>query len=79
MVLFARGPHHVPLATKLPRDPVVYATAEATTHLIVQILRQVFRQVAGALAPRDRGDHPKVWLCCLGRRGCRGPWDHQVP
>lgn len=58
MVLFARGPHHVPLATRLLWDPVV---AEATAYFIIQILRQVFRQVAGALASCDRGDHPKVW------------------
>ena len=43
MVLLARRPHHVPLAAGLLRGPVVDATAEASAHLIVRVLQQVFR------------------------------------
>lgn len=78
MVLPARGPHHVPLAAGLLWDPVVDSTAEAATHLIIQVLCHIFGQVVGTLAPRDHGDHPGVRWCCLGRRAERGPRDHQV-
>lgn len=75
VVVFA---HHVPLATRLLWDPVVDTAAEATAHLIVWILHQVFRQVAGALAPSDHGDHPGVRWHCLSCGGCGGPRDHEV-
>lgn len=78
VVLLARRPHHVPLAARLLGYPMVDTTAEATTDLIVRVLRYVFRQVAGALAPCDHGDHPGVWWCCLGRADCRGSRDHEV-
>ena len=79
MVLLAGGSHHVPLATRLLGHSVVDATAEAAAHLIVRVLYQVFGQVAGALAPSDHGDHPRVQLCCLWCCGSSGaPRDHEV-
>lgn len=75
MVVLAGGSHHVPLAARLLGHPVA---AEAAAHLVVRVLRHVFRQVAGALAPSDHGDHPGVSWCCLGRGSCGGPGDHEV-
>lgn len=75
MVVLARSSHHIPLATRLLGHPVA---AETAAHLVVRVLRNVFRQVAGALAPSDHGDHPGVPWCCLGRGSCGGPRDHEV-
>lgn len=60
MVVFARSSHHVPLAARLLGHPVVGPAAEAPAHLVVRVLQHVFRQVAGALAPGDHGNHPGV-------------------
>lgn len=54
------------------------ATAAATAHLIVRVLRRVFRQVAGALAPSDHGYHPGVLLCFLVGGGCGRTGNHEV-
>lgn len=67
----AGSSHHIPLATRLLGNSVVDTTAEAATHLIIRVLHQVFRQVAGALAPSDHGDRPGVLWCSL-RRGSHG-------
>lgn len=78
MIVLGRSSDHVPLATRLLGHPVVGVTAEATAHLIVRVLRQVFREVAGALAPSDHGDHPGVPRYCLRREGRRGAGDCEV-
>lgn len=69
---------HVPLATRLLRDPEAGATPEPSTHLIVRVLWQAFRQVAGALTSSDSGDHLGGWRCCLGRGICTGSRHHEV-
>lgn len=53
-------------------------TAEAPAHLVVQVLRGVFGQVAGALATRDHGDHPVVAWHRLGAEGTGRTGDHEV-
>lgn len=78
MVALARRSHHVPLAARLLGHLVVHVTAEAPAHLVVQVLRRVFRQVAGALAPRDHGDHPVVARHRLGAEGAARTGDHEV-
>lgn len=77
-VIPAWSPHHVPLAAGLLRDLVVDATAKASPDLVVRVLVQVFRQVAGALTPGDCWDHPGIWWVCLSHGSCRRPWDHEV-
>lgn len=59
-IVLARSPHHVPLATRLLRGLVVDVASKATPHLIIRVLRQVFRQVAGALAPGNRRDYSGI-------------------
>lgn len=78
MIVLGRRSNHVPLATRLLGHPVVGVTAEATAHFIVRVLCQVFREIAGALAPSDHGDHPGVPRYCLRREGCRGVGDCEV-
>lgn len=78
MIVLGRRSNHIPLATRLLGHPMVGVTAEATAHLIVRVLCQVFREVAGALAPSDHGDHPGVPRYCLRREGCRGAGDREV-
>lgn len=78
MIVLAGSTGHIPLTTRLLVHPVVDVVAEAAAHLVIWVLHQVFREVAGALASSDRGDHPGVPWYCLGHEGCRGPRDHEV-
>lgn len=78
MVVLARSSHHVPLATRLLGHPMFDTTADATAHLVIWVLHQVFRQVAGALAPSDHWHHPVVPWYCLGIGRCWDPRDHEV-
>lgn len=78
MIALSWSSQHVPLATGLLGHLVVHVTAETAPHLVVQVLCRVFGEVAGALAPRDHGDHPGVPWYCLGREGCAGSGDHEV-
>lgn len=78
MIALPWSSHHVPLATGLLGHFVVHVTAKTASHLVVQVLRRVFGEVAGALAPRDHGDHPGVPWYCLGWEGCGGSGDHEV-
>lgn len=78
MVALPRRSHHVPLAARLLGHLVVHVTAEAPAHLVVQVLRGVFRQVAGALAPCDHGHHPVVARHRLGAEGAGRTGDHEV-
>lgn len=61
---------HVPLAARLLGHPVDDVTAEAAAHLVVRVLCHVLGEVAGALAPRDHGDHPGVARHRLRSEGC---------
>lgn len=78
MVIPAWRPRHVPLTAWLPGNLVVDATAKASPHLVIRVLIQVFRQVAGALTPSDCRDHSGIRWVCLSHGNCRRRWDHEV-